>query len=287
MGNPTPVIDLQGHRGARGLMPENSIDGFLLALEIGVTTLEMDAVVSSDDQVVVSHEPWFSGSICRTPEGRRISRWKERSHNIYRMSYAEVAAYDCGRDGHPKFRDQERRSARKPLLADVIEASERHAAEMRRTPPLYNIEVKSHPERDDRFHPPPKQYVRLLHEVIESRGVTSRTTIQSFDVRALDVARSTRAGARLSLLVDNRRDFERNVSMLSFLPDIYSPKYTRVDRQLVERVHQSGMEILPWTVNDPRDIRRLLESGVDGLITDYPDTGREVVDAFRREVGSM
>lgn len=287
VGTPTPDIDLQGHRGARGLLPENSIDGFLLALDIGVNTLEMDAVVCSDDQVVVSHEPWFSGLICRTPEGGRITRWRERSHNIYRMSYAEVTAYDCGRYGHPKFPDQERRSACKPLLADVIEASERHAAEIRRPPPWYNIEVKSHPEHDHRFHPPPKQYVRLLHEVLDSRGVTSRTTIQSFDVRALDVARSTKAGARLSLLVDNRRGFDWNVAALGFLPDIYSPRFTRVDRQLIERAHQSGVDVLPWTVNDPGDMRRLLEIGVDGLITDYPDAGREVVAAFLREVGPI
>lgn len=282
MSKPRSTIDLQGHRGARGLLPENSIPAFRRALELGVNTLEMDAVISADNQVIVSHEPWFSASICRTPDDHDIREGDEQSHNIYRMSYEEIAQYDCGSRGNARFPEQEPEPVSKPLLSAVIKMAESYAADLGRPAPLYNIEIKSTASRDNTFHPTPDRFAKLLYDLLDEHGIVDRTTIQSFDVRALRAARALDPNVRLALLVDNRRGYARNVESLGFLPDIYSPAYRLVNRRLIERAHAEDVEVLPWTVNDPRVMRRLLEMGVDGLITDYPDLGREVVDAFAR-----
>ena len=283
MPEPATNIDLQGHRGARGLLPENSIPAFRRALELGVTTLEMDAVISADDRVVVSHEPWFSASICRTPDGGDIPSRRERSHNIYGMPYEQIAKYDCGSKGNPRFAEQEAMPVPKPLLSEVIEMAEAYAEQIGRSAPLYNIEIKSKPSHDNSFHPPPARFAELLYDVLDEHDVLERATIQSFDVRALRAAKELDPDIRLALLVDNRRGFDRNVEALGFRPDIYSPSYRLVNQKLLDRAHAEGVEVLPWTVNDAPIMRRLLEMGVDGVITDYPDLGREVVDAFLRE----
>ena len=174
----------------------------------------------------------------------------------------------------------------KPLLAHVIDAAEKHAAVLDRPPPLYSVEIKSRAAYDGRYHPPPYRYARLVIDEFEKYGVFERSSIQSFDPRALREARRIRPGIQLVLLVENRRGYESNVDALGFLPHCYSPSHKLVDRALIERVHHDAVAVLPWTVNDPRRMRHLLEIGVDGFITDYPDSGREVVDAFLRERGA-
>ncbi len=131
--------DLQGHRGARGLLPENSIPGFLLALEYGVDTIEMDVVVSADSQVVVSHEPWMSAEICSHPDSTAVDEEEAMSLNLFTMSYERIALFDCGSRGNERFPEQEPMSVAKPLLVDALRAVE-SAAE---TPVRYNIEIKS------------------------------------------------------------------------------------------------------------------------------------------------
>src|SRR6267378_2929220 len=121
-----PRFDIQGHRGARGLKPENTIPAFLTALDTGVTTLEMDVIVTRDKQVVVSHEPWMSAAICSDRAGKPINEKEEKKYNLYRMTYEEVKQFDCGSRGNVKFPEQEKMYAAKPLLSDVMVAVENH-----------------------------------------------------------------------------------------------------------------------------------------------------------------
>ena len=277
-------FDLQGHRGARGLAPENTIPAFRRALAIGVTTLEMDVVVAGDGTVVVSHEPWMNHQICRTPEGARLASHDARRHNIYEMSYEEVAAYDCGSLQHPDFPEQEPQAASKPRLRDVIAMAERYVEGHDRAPVFYNIEIKSRPEWDGRFHPPPKGFVARVLAVVEGEEeVAAQTTLQSFDPRALEAVHAESNGVRTALLIGWMGDegLEANLNRLSFRPDVYSPTARLVDADLVADVHARGLTLVPWTVNEPATMRRLLALGVDGLITDYPDRARAVL----REVG--
>ena len=286
---PTPEgIDLQGHRGARGLAPENTIPAFRRALEIGVTTLEMDVAISGDGKVVVSHEPWMAHEICSLPSGEPVPEDEEREHNLYRMPYAEIEQYDCGRRRHPDFPRQETQPAVKPLLRDVIATAETYVADHDRPPVFYNVEIKSRPDGDETFHPPPETFARRVLDVVHERGVASRTTIQSFDPRALRATNRLRAernaeeAVRLALLVGRGADgsLPDQLEQLGFIPAIYSPDHRLVDAQLLEAVDERGLRVVPWTVNERDEMRRLIRLGVDGLITDYPDVGRAVLKAM-------
>lgn len=277
-------FDLQGHRGARGLLPENSLPGFALALDLGVTTLELDTVISADGEVVVSHEPWMSHEICSHPDGRPVLSREERKLNLFRMDYAEIASFDSGIRGHPRFPDQRATPAYKPLLKDVFELSESHT--FGKDSIRYNIETKSREAWVGRYCPSPKEFVERLWEVIDQAGVADRTTIQSFDVRTLQAAQELKLPVRLSLLVERPvrqalhsglRYFRNGVDALGFLPEVYSPDHTLVTPETIRSAHDQGVRIVPWTVNDSRRMIHLIRMGVDGLITDYPDLGMEVV----------
>ena len=281
-------FDLQGHRGARGLAPENTIPAFRRALELGVTTLEMDVGISGDGQVVVSHEPWMSHEICACPSGEPVPEPRAREHTLYRMPYAEIEQYDCGRRRHPDFPRQETQPAAKPLLRDVIGRAEAYVAEHDRPPVFYNIEIKSRPEWDGTFHPKPEAFARRVLTAVHEGGVAGRTTIQSFDARALRAMRQLRddeppeGAVRLALLVVHGTAalLPEQLDELGFTPDLYSPAHASVDEALVHAAHKRGLQVVPWTVNEREQMRRLLRLGVDGLITDYPDVGRDVVAAM-------
>lgn len=270
------TFDVQGHRGARGLLPENSTAGFLHAVDLGVSTLEIDVVVAGDSTVVVSHEPWMQETICSDTDGRAITDGE--SYNIFQMSYEAVAQYDCGKRGHPGFPRQEKQSAVKPRLSDVINAVESHAAERGMDPLRYNIEIKSREEWDDIYSPPPPVFARFVHEVVVRTGIMERTTIQSFDLRSLQAAHRISTSWELAVLVHSDTDLPALLDQLGFTPQVFSPNFRLVDESLVQAVHDLGMRIIPWTVNEVSDMKRIMAMGVDGLITDYPDLALTLSD---------
>lgn len=264
-------MDIQGHRGCRGLMPENSIPAFLKALDLGVTTLEMDAVVSKDGKVVVSHEPFMSHIICEGPDGEKITEENEKEYNIYAMIYDEISQCDCGILKHPDYPEQQKMRVIKPLLSEVIEEVEAYISEKSLTPVRYNIETKSSPEGDNEFHPAPNAFVDLLMGVIEEGNIDSRTTIQSFDVRTLQYAHQEYPEMELALLVGNNKSPQENLEILGFTPEIYSPYFKLVNGRTVQFARNNNMKIVPWTVNNPKDIRKMIALEVDGIISDYPN----------------
>lgn len=262
-------FEVQGHRGARGLFPENSIEGFLAALDLQVNTLELDVVISKDSQVVVSHEPWIDQLICWDIEDRPVPEGK--GLNIYTMSYSEVSNYNCGSQPHPDFPQQAKFPTFKPLLSEVIEEAEKFTAEHELPPVQYNIEVKSTLDGDGVFHPAPKEFVALVLAEVANGGIAERTTIQSFDVRALQEVKAADPSMPVALLLSESTGFEKDLEHLGFVPEIYSPYFRLVNQQLVKNCHTNGIRLIPWTVNEEEDMLELLELGVDGLITDYPD----------------
>lgn len=269
---PARAIDWQGHRGARGLAPENSVPAFLLALEYPrITTLELDVVISADSQVVVSHEPWMSHLICSHPDGRAVSEEEAESLKLYAMTYEQIATYDCGRRGHPQFPEQRPLPTAKPTLAEVVKAVEARADDLERPLPRYNIEIKSRPEWDGRFTPAPPAFAALVVAEVKRLEIADRTTIQSFDERSLRAVRQLDSRLSLAFLIDNARGLTNNLDSLGFKPAIYSPHYALVSHQLVDDAHAAEMQLIPWTVNDTATMRGLYELGVDGIITDYPN----------------
>lgn len=263
--------DIQGHRGGRGLMPENTIPAMRRALALGVTTLEMDAAISQDKQVLLSHDPYMNADFVHRPDGQPLTKEQGKALRLYSLPYAEIRRYDVGSHGNPKFPRQQKLRAYKPLLAEVIDSAEAYAQRTHRPAPFYNIETKTTPAGDGTNHPAPDEFVRLLLAVIAQKGVQSRVIIQSFDPRTLEVVHRTQPQLRTALLVENQDGLAENLQRLSFVPSIYSPHYKLVTAQLVQACHQQRMQVIPWTVNTAEDVAQLLQLQVDGFITDYPD----------------
>lgn len=266
-----PGFDWQGHRGSRGLMPENTIPAFLKALEYSeVTTLELDLAVSKDSQLIVSHEPWFNPAICLRPNGDSIRQNEAESLLIYGMSAAEVRAFDCGSIGNPRFSQQQKMKTYKPTLREVVEAVRAQrpdkAASIR-----WNIEIKSEPEWDGKRHPAVADFAQLVVAELRRLDIAARCTVQSFDKRALQAMHNIAPDITLALLIENTRGFEANLAELGFQPAIYSPYYLLVSKRLVRDCRAKNVKLIPWTVNDVPNMRKLIRLGVDGIITDYPD----------------
>jgi len=264
-------FDFEGHRGCRGLMPENSIPGFLKAIELGVTTLEMDVVISKDKKVVVSHDPFFSHEFCLKPDWSEIKEAEERNYKLFEMTYEKIKAYDCGSKVHPRFPQQKKVPVYKPLLEDVIDAAEAHASSLNLSKLFYNIEIKSTIEGDNIFHPPYEVFTDLLIDVLQKKDIFNRTIVQCFDLRPLQYLHKTRPDTTLSFLVENTLSLQENLSMLGFIPAIYSPEYILVDKGLMKFAKDNNMRVIPWTVNEIAEMKKLIEMGVDGLISDYPE----------------
>ncbi|MCW5520442.1 glycerophosphodiester phosphodiesterase [Aureitalea sp. L0-47] len=271
-------IDLQGHRGCRGLMPENTIPGFLKTLDIGVTTLEMDLVISADKQVVVSHEPFFSHEISTAPNGEVISEENKRSYNMYQMTYDSIATFDVGLKPHSRFPKQKKMEAVKPLFLDVVKEVEHYVIQNEISKPFYNIEIKRNPKYDNIYHPNGQEFAELVVSAVAMSGVKERVVIQSFDPESLQIVRKIDPEIPLVLLIENKLTPEKNLKKLGFTPAIYSPAHVLVDASLVEFCKLNSMELIPWTVNDKDEMKRLIDLGVDGIITDYPDILNKMLD---------
>lgn len=269
-------FDIQGHRGCRGLMPENTIPAMFKALDLGVTTLEMDVVVSKDNKVVVSHEPWFDAEITTKPDGSFIKPAEAMQYNIFQMNYDEIAKYDVGLKPHPRFPQQQKIKVIKPLLADLFDSVAENMKTRRRPFPYFNIETKCLPAGDGRYHPKPAEFIELLVAVIREKQLEERVIIQSFDFRTLKYLHEKYPSIKTAMLIEDSdvNDFEGQLKRLGYTPQVYSPNHTLVDDELVKQCHDKGMKIIPWTVNDKKQINKLKKMGVDGIITDYPDLFR-------------
>lgn len=266
-----PVFDLQGHRGARGLRPENTIPAFIIALDSGVTTVELDVAITKDRQIVVSHEPWISASICLKSDGSEIDPKEERTFNIYQMDYEELEKFDCGSKGNEKFPEQVRMKISKPLLKDVIIAIEHYIKSNLSYEVDYNIEIKSAPSGDDKFHPTPEVFSDLVYNLVDQYLPLERVVIQSFDFRVLKYWHKKYPDIRLSALIENAKTVDANLQTLGFKPSVYSPHYKLLTKAKVDYLKKLKIRVVPWTVNEPDDMKKMLEWKVDGFITDYPD----------------
>jgi glycerophosphoryl diester phosphodiesterase len=267
------VFDKEGHRGCRGLMPENTIPAMIKALDLGVTTLEMDIAITKDKQPVLSHEPWFAQDITTKPDGTYMKELEERKFVIYWMTYEQVKTFDVGMKPHPRFPRQQKMKAVKPLLDDVIDSSEEHAKAIGRPLPYYNIETKTDPTLDSVFHPMPKEFVDLLMSVIMKKGIEERAVIQSFDFRTLQYLHQKFPNIKTAMLIEDfdKRTIDEQITALGFIPTIYSPEYSLVTDAVIKKCHQQNIKVIPWTVNDKPTIDKLKTMGVDGIISDYPD----------------
>ncbi|GAB2612503.1 glycerophosphodiester phosphodiesterase [Belliella aquatica] len=262
--------DLQGHRGARGLMPENTIPGMIKALDLGVTTLELDLAVTKDGEVIISHEPYMNPLICLTPEGKEIPEG-DRSHNIYQMTFEEVKQYDSGSKYHSGFPQQVKFHVTKPRLKDLFEVVEKYVTDHNLPKPNYNIEIKSSPEGDGVYHPSPAEFSDMVYKLIDSSISWDRVNIQSFDFRVLKYYNQKYPEVTLAMLITDSRKSQEQLKELGFQPEIYSPYFVALTKDVVSDLKGKGMKVIPWTVNTTEQMQNLLDMGVDGIITDFPN----------------
>jgi glycerophosphoryl diester phosphodiesterase len=268
---PFPDFDFEGHRGARGLMPENTLPAFHKALDLGVTTLELDLSVSAENELIVSHEPWFGWEIATHPEGIPVTEENEKQFNLHAMPYAEIARFDVGLKPHPRFPDQQKMAAVKPRFSDMVREIEARIKKEKLKPVWYNIETKSMPAGDGVFHPAPDTFVDLVLKEIRETGIAHKVIVQSFDLRTLVAMHKKAPEIPLALLVESAAELPAALDSLGFTPFIYSPYFGDLTPELVALAKSKSMKVVPWTVNETTDMQRMIAMGVDGLISDYPD----------------
>lgn len=291
------AFDIQGHRGARGLAPENTLPAFARALAIGVTTLEMDCAVTRDGVVVVSHDPALNPDLTRGPEGRWLER---RGPAIWSLTYAELQRYDVGRPNPASAyaerwpEQQPADGVRIPRLAEVFALVRKSGNATVR----FNLETKISPLAPEQTTGP-EDFARRLICAVRSAGMAQRTAIQSFDWRTLQVVRKEAPEIAIVCLTAQQEFLDNIQAGGSVSPwtgglhvsrfggsiprlveavgaAVWSPYYAEISRELVKEAQALGLKVVVWTVNDPADMRRLIEWGVDGIISDYPDRLRRV-----------
>lgn len=259
-------IQIHGHRGCRGLFPENTLPAFEHAVAAGVDAIELDVVMTEDEKVLVSHEHWLSHEYCLDPNGNEISEANEKSFNIYKMTYDEIAKIDCGSKKHRRFPHQKNFPAHKPLLSEVIQRFYKNI-----NPPLFNIEVKSDPELYNTFQPKPEKFVNAVMEVVNRYGAQHNCLLQSFDHNVLKEINRNHPGMNCSLLVENIVEPENDLEILGFVPYGYNPFYGLITKDVAAFCKKNNLQLLAWTVNEIQEMKEMAGLGVDGIITDYPD----------------
>ena len=265
-------VDVQAHRGGAGLMPENTIEAMKHALDMGVNTLELDLQVSKDGLVVVSHDPYFHHRYAIRPDGSYVGKDDPKEY-IYTMPYSEVAKYDVGSRESDVWPGKACIKTVKPLANDLIDFVENYTKEKGLSPVRYNIEIKSKDAAGEGQNwPTYDRFVTECCKFLHSKQLDDRLVVQSFDVRALNYMHEKYPEFILSYLVDaNAPDFETYMGYLKFTPQWLSPHHTITDGDLVKKCREKGIKLVPWTVDKPEDIKRILDLGVEAIISNYPD----------------
>lgn len=266
-----PSFSTEAHRGGRGLMPENTIPAMKNAIDLGVTTLEMDTHISSDGKVLLSHDDYMNPLFTLDPQGKAIPERDNKKYPLFGMTYAEIKKFDAGSKGNPGFPQQKKIKTHMPLLSELIDTVQNYIKASGKKQVFYNIETKSKPAGDNKLHPEPERFVDLLVEVLEKKNIMPYAVIQSFDVRTLQVLNRKYPHIKTSLLVDNNKSLEENIGILGFKPFIISPISRMVTQDFVNKSHEQHLKVIPWTVNTAEEIAKLKALGVDGIISDYPN----------------
>lgn len=269
--NSEKQLDIQGHRGCRGLYPENSLPAFNKAIELGVTTLELDIAITKDKEVVVSHEPFMSRTICFNPEGEEIPEDMDMKHNLYEMTHEEIKQFDCGSKFHPTYPDQKKLKTYKPLLSEVFELATAKNPDVK-----FNIEIKSKPEYYGIYTPQPDEYVKLVLDEVKESGLFNNVNLQSFDLVILEEIKKQSPNMPVALLVDEDETIATKLEKLSYKPEIISPYFRLLTSEIINEYHSQDYLIIPWTVNEEQDMFKMLRWNVDGIITDYPNRLLEI-----------
>jgi glycerophosphoryl diester phosphodiesterase len=296
---PAQALDLQGHRGARGLLPENTLASFQRALELGVTTLELDIAITKDGVLVIHHDPTLNPDITRDASGKFLD---QRGPAINTLTWAQLQAYDVGRikpeTGYARqFSEQKPLDGtRIPRLSDLFDLVKRSGDDKVR----FAIETKLRPDKPEETALP-EPFARAVVEGIRKAGMAARSQILSFDWRSLQVVQKIAPEIQTVYLTAQQSwldnvgagraegsiwtagfQFREHDSIPRMIKAAggshWSVHFRDVDAQKVKEAQSLGLKVLVWTVNDPALMARMLDLGIDGLITDRPDLARRLLE---------
>lgn len=258
-------FDVQGHRGARGLLPENTLPAFRRAIELGVDTLELDLGVTRDGVLVVSHDPMVNAAICTGADGRDPLP----NTAIHGLSLEQLKTFDCGAKRNPAFASQTPvPGTRVPTLQEVFDLVKSMNSGVR-----LNAETKITPDWERMgLTPDVDSFVGLVVGAIRRNGLEDRVSVQSFDFRTLVAVKKLEPRLVTVALVtapDEVNDPLR--AMKTSGASVFSPNFSRLTEETLRLVHGAGYRVIPWTVDAEADMVRLIGWGVDGIISDYPD----------------
>ena len=257
------TVSYFGHRGCRGLYPENTIVGFKKAIALGVDGVEWDVVVNKDKQLVISHDQFFEKEFCLMPDGSEISN--EKSNNIYQMTQSQIEQFDCGSKVHQRFPEQQKVRETKPLLQTVFDS-----IDFSKTTILF--EIKSDKDLDGTFQPAAAEYVSIILNEVKDFKYKENIIFMSFDARILEELHQKAPNFRLVYLTESPlRSTSNFIADFSFKPYAIGIFYPMISKTNVKTLKKLGIKTFAWTVNDPKINKKLLEKGVDGIITDYPN----------------
>ncbi len=246
-------ILVHGHRGARARFPENTIPAFEYAIRSGVDFLELDMAVTKDNVVVVSHDPVLEAPVCTGPRPRAV---------IHELTLEEVRQWDCGAVQNPRFPHQQIvPGTRMPTLDEVLSLAPQGTFG-------FNVETKSFPDKPE-YTPPPREFVKLVLDVIRKHSLENRVIVQSFDFRTLHAMKEIAPGIRLAALTEaDSRPFPAIAAEAG--AGIISPMLNLVTPAKTQAAHAAHLEVVPWTADTPAEWQRLVDAGVDAIITDDP-----------------
>ena len=283
---PKYVVEVEAHRGGMGLYPEETLPAMLNAVKLGVNTLEMDLCVTQDKKVVLSHDRYFHPRYSSHPDGTPVVSGEPKTW-LYEMPYSEVEKWDVGNRFNPSWPEKHCMPLCKPLAGEVISAVEAWTKENGHYAMNYDIEIKSDPDYDGAVEgvnwPEYHEFTDLCMEVLEGAGLGDRLMIQCFDERVLNYIHEKYPGHTLAYLVEGyETDFDEYMGKLDFVPEWLSAPHENVDADLVAKARALGMKVNTWTVDDPDEMRRLIDLGVDAIISNYPDRLLKVVKEYEK-----
>ena len=292
---PKYIVDVQAHRGGMGLMPANTLEAMKNAVDLKVNTLELDIVVTKDKKVILSHDKYFTAEETTRPDGTPMKKEDPREY-MWKMTYEEIAKYDVGMRQHPNYPEQKTLPAIRPLLSDVLSFIEKYTEEKGMAPMKYNIEIKADPNWNGGIEgidwPVYNEMVDICLGVILPFDLGDRLIIQTFDERALAYMNQKYPELHLSYLVggeevrwleNKEMDFDAILGNIGFVPEWFSPASIFVTKSCVDEAHRRGMKVVTWTVDNKEEMIRMIDAGVDAIISNYPNRLLEVVKQYENQ----
>jgi len=265
-----PTFYKVGHRGTRGLMAENTIPSMIKAIETGANTIEFDVHITKDGQVVVYHDASFNPAYTTMPDGSEIPAASRSQYTFYKMDYSRIREFVIGEKPYAEFPEQQRIRSYAPLLSEMIDYLEAYTKAHHLPGVVYLLEIKSSAKTDGVEQPAPEEYIDKLMAVKNLQPLGKRLIIQSFDTRPLQVIHKRFPQITLGFLTyDKEIKPAQQLELLGFTPQFYNPFYQFTTPELLSLCHGKNIQVVPWTVQEAAEMKRLKAMGVDGIISDY------------------